>query len=449
MNLSTVSTWAGTARDLYRRLPVDMRRRVRPVWLPIWNFVLGAAMPDADPRLRRTAHAAAIVGLMRAATGLGAAARLLGLELVRSGVAVRAVDVTELHGLPLDAPADPAFAGPEHEGEAVILHLNPPTMLQVSPWLDQALAKGKRLIGYWTWELERAPAYWRNAARKVHEIWAPSRFAADAIARTAPDAVVHVAPHPVAAAPTIKDAADRLRMRAALGAAPSDFVVLTAFSMGSSMERKNPLAAITAFERAFSRRRDAVLVVRMREAGAYPEGAARVREAASRSRAQVRVIEGEHGWPDLPALYAACDAYLSLHRSEGFGLTIAEAALMERPVVTTAWSGNMEFLPQDYAGLVPAELIAVSDPQGIYRSGCRWADPDVDVAAGKLAELAGDAEMRAAWGKSGRAHAQPLLVGGAAANLLGMRPMPATGSGLRPAPGQYAPSTSGVLSASA
>jgi glycosyltransferase involved in cell wall biosynthesis len=162
----------------------------------------------------------------------------------------------------------------------------------------------------------------------------------------------------------------------------------------------------------------------------------------------VRVIEGEHGWPHLPALYAACDAYLSLHRSEGFGLTIAEAALMERPVVTTAWSGNLEFLPADYGGLVPAELIGVSDPQGLYRGDCRWADPDVDVAAARLAELAGDAELRAAWGKRGREHARPLLGGGAAANLLGMRPMTAPGSGLRPAPGQYAPSASRILNAS-
>jgi hypothetical protein len=109
----------------------------------------------------------------------------------------------------------------------------------------------------------------------------------------------------------------------------------------------------------------------------------------------------------------------------------------------------MEFLPADYGGLVPAELIVVSDPQGIYRGGdCRWADPDIDVAAAKLAELARDADLRTAWGKSGREHARPLLGGGAAANLLGMRPMTAPGSGLRPAPGQYAQSASGILNAS-
>jgi glycosyltransferase involved in cell wall biosynthesis len=422
--VSAASSLVGAARSAYRRLPLPLRQRISPGFTPFWTLFragVAAHAPNADPSLRQPANAAVVVGLFRTASGLGAGARLLSLELARGGIAVRGIDVSAEHDLPIELPADSVPDGRPREGEAVILHLNPPGLRTVLPWLQRSLMCDRRLIGYWTWELARAPPDWERAARLLHEIWTPSRFAADAIARTAPGVIVRVAPHPVVLGARACLPPDRLRARLWLGAAPHDFVAFTTFAMSSCMARKNPLGAIAAFDQAFSGRRDALLVVRMREANRYPRGALQVVEAASRSRARIRILQGKAGEPDLQELYSACDAYLSLHRSEGFGLTIAEAMLMGRPVVATAWSGNLEFTPTRHEGLVPAKLTRVSDPQGLYTDHrCRWADPDLDTAAEKLMLLAADPDAREAWSAQARDYARIHLVGGAAADALRM-----------------------------
>jgi glycosyltransferase involved in cell wall biosynthesis len=93
---------------------------------------------------------------------------------------------------------------------------------------------------------------------------------------------------------------------------------------------------------------------------------------------------------DVLSLIAGADVLVSLHRAEGFGLTPAEAMALGTPVLATAWSGVLDFMDGDCALMVPAELVPVDDPQGIYRGRQTWAEPDIPAAAGALVRLRQD-----------------------------------------------------------
>jgi glycosyltransferase involved in cell wall biosynthesis len=100
---------------------------------------------------------------------------------------------------------------------------------------------------------------------------------------------------------------------------------------------------------------------------------------------------------------ACCDAYISLHRSEGFGRVIAEAMALGQPVVATNFSGNVDFCDEQTAFLVDGELVPLRPGDYLFHEGQYWCDPDVEIAAGQIARVFGDADMRQRIAKAGRA----------------------------------------------
>jgi len=341
-----------------------------------------------------------VAGFHGAVLGLGEAARGTVSALASVGVATRAWDVSEQlgHARRLDHgdTAAPA-AGPG----VMIAHMNPPELIQLIA-TDPTPFEGKRVIGYWAWELPAVPALWKPAFRYVDEIWTPSRFTADAVRRAAPRRMtVRVAPHPV---PVSDGSPDRTRF----GLDPDRVVVLCAFDLRSTLARKNPLAALEAFRLATARtRRGAILVFKTVGGAENPAALAGLRTAVG-GAADVVLIDEALSAADRDRLLASCDILLSLHRSEGFGLLLAEAMAAGKAVVATAWSGNLDFMDDQTGVLVPYTLIPVDDPQGLYRGGL-WAQANVAVAGRALAELIDDDERRKAMGLRAQALVQERL----------------------------------------
>ncbi len=352
------------------------------------------------PRPDRVAAAAqggvAVGGELARASGLGEGARLMLAALETLGVAHWAVDVGSLTQRAEQAvPVLPA-------GVPIVLHVNAPELPAALLRLPRAYLRGRRVIGYWAWELPVVPPSWRIGAEFVHEVWMPSRFAADAVA---PIAEVRVVPHPLAAVPPVASRLDRV----AFGLPAAAVVTLVSFNLASSFVRKNPLAAIAAHRAAFGDRADRVLVVKTGEPGAFAGDFAQLRAAAA-GAANIRIETREFPPADRHALTACADIVLSLHRSEGFGLVPAEAMLLGRPVIATGWSGTLEFMDATSAALVDFTLVPARDPRGVFEApGAVWAEPDIGVAAARLAWLADDAEARAALGARGRAMATERL----------------------------------------
>lgn len=412
-----MSVLAGIRRLYRAALPVAFRERMSWLSKRVLAAILSRQLPPLRPELAQPSQAAVVAGFLSTPHGIGIAARLCIAELEAAGAPARAIDLTSALKAPSE-PMPPLPARGAADNEALILHVNPDALVYALIELNEA-ELNRRRIGYWVWELERVPESWRNAGSYVHEIWAPSRFAADAISAVLTSHKVTVVPHPSALAPPPIDLSQRAATRTRLGVGEDDFLVLTSFSMSSGMERKNPLGAIRAFTDAFAGRTGARFVVRCRDAGTYPAGRRMLQDAVRESGAAITLIDEPGAHDTMPALYAACDAYLSLHRSEGFGLNLAEAMLCERPVIATAWSGNMDFMDDSAAALVQCALIDVADPQRLYRqSGARWAAPDHDDAVAHLRTLAADPARRAALGRAGAALARARLGGGAAAAAL-------------------------------
>jgi hypothetical protein len=167
--------------------------------------------------------------------------------------------------------------------------------------------------------------------------------------------------------------------RQRIGAAPGDFVFLFIFDFHSHTQRKNPLAVVEAFKRAFRPADAASLVIKCVNADSKPEDFARLTEEA---RGQRIAIHSGY-WPgrQVRDLMAGCDAYISLHRAEGIGLTITDALALGKPVIATGWSGNMDFMNVSNSFPVRYRLVELAENVGPYQAGQVWAEPSVEDAA--------------------------------------------------------------------
>jgi glycosyltransferase involved in cell wall biosynthesis len=350
--------------------------------------------PKAEPAWRLRAGPVTVGGVLSTANGLGESARLC-LEALRAiGWNAGHLDVSSLFLRP-DLPGvfggNPATAG---EAGTLILHINGPYMPYVAWRLGRAFLSGRRIIGYWAWELPRMGPDWHRGLGQVHEIWVPSRFTADALPSTVA-VPVKIVPHPVRVMPAARN-------RDMFAIPPGIFTVLTAFDMGSSYSRKNPRAAIAAFRKAFGDDSNCLLLLKVGHPG-DANWAMKDLEDAIAGMGNVRLIERTLSQGEMATLVASADAVMSLHRAEGFGLLLAEAMLQGVPTVATGWSGNVDFMTPDDSCLVGYKLVPAIDPQGTYNMpDVRWAEADTDDAAHWLSRLRDDRNFRLGLGQRGQ-----------------------------------------------
>ena len=258
-----------------------------------------------------------------------------------------------------------------------------------------ALFEGRRNIGFWPWELPRWPAEWQHAFDLVDEVWASSRYTYNAFAESCPKPVRHL---PMA---VMTDETDGLGRRD-FGLPEDRFLFVFSFDTVSSVTRKNPLACLRAFRRAFPVGTEPVgLVVKAMRA---PPDAPEWREVREEAGADPRIslIETTLKRSAVLDLYRACDCFLSLHRAEGFGRGIAEAMMLGKPVIVTGYSGNLDFTTPGAAALVgyrPRSLVEGDYPSG---EGQVWAEPDVEHAAWWMRRIAADRDLRERLSRQGR-----------------------------------------------
>ena len=366
---------------LWRLLPTRARRRAL-------THATGLIAPRPARPPPPALRGLAVGGELSLATGLGEGARLMLQGAAKLGLSTWSLDV----GPPMRQLATPEHAAemgispsePPPAGAPLVLHINPPLLPLAMLRLGRHMLRGRRIVGYWVWELPTVPHHWRVGLGFVHEVWVPSRFTADALDKLAPGRV-RVVPHPLALAPPVAEPD-----RAGFGLPPGTVTVLVSFNMASSFERKNPLAAVAAFRAAFGDRKDRLLVIKVGYPDYFPADLARLRDAVDGAR-NIRLDAGTLSPRRSRSLIASVDIVLSLHRAEGFGLVPAEAMLLGKPLIATGWSGNMDFMDTTCTAPIGYRLVPVHDPRGVYDiPGAEWAEADPDEAVAQLRRLADD-----------------------------------------------------------
>ena len=292
-----------------------------------------------------------------------------------------------------------------------VVHIDPPASRDLDHHHGPAFRADKYNIGYFAWELPEFPDAWTSAFDYYDEIWTPSDFATTAIAQKSPLPVLTM-PHAISFARPTETTAT---LRARLGLPAGKFLFLTLFDLNSYAERKNPRAVIAAFRLAFAASARSggfppadiapssapTLVIKVQNVAGNEADFAALRASVADLPGTVLLTE-TLSRADIYALEAACDCFVSLHRSEGFGLAVAEAMYLGKPVISTDWSATSEFVNASNGCPVRAPLVTLERNHGPYAKGSTWADPDPAHAAEYMRRLFLDPALGAALGAAAR-----------------------------------------------
>ncbi|MEP6941979.1 MAG: glycosyltransferase [Betaproteobacteria bacterium] len=266
--------------------------------------------------------------------------------------------------------------------------MNPDLLKPVSRLMKPRSGAHRYNIGFWFWELEQIPTEWQYGIDAVDEIWVATEFIADAMRRATSKPVTKI-PTPI-----------EVRMsgsysRADFGLPDNRFLFLFSFDFNSFVARKNPEGAIRAFKRAFADgRHDAGLVVKAINGANQPAKLRQMRELIG-DDPRIVIVDRFLTRDQVFGLQSVVDAYVSLHRAEGLGLGLAESMYLGKPVVGTAYSGNLEFMNEDNSCLVGYTLVPVAKGEYLYDDErFRWAEPDEEHAASWMRRLVDDPRLR-------------------------------------------------------
>lgn len=382
-------------RTFWRHLPVGFRRRLARTGLSLL-----APRPGAQPVLPANAPVI-VVGFLTSPSGLGQSARLAIRAFAAQGQDVYGVDLSR-NFFEIAENVNISFRdGRGMQGPArVLININAPYMKYALQLLGRAFLRDKEVTAYWAWELPRAPESWRAGFACAHKIAAPSRFVAEALQALGSSLPIVVAPHPVAL-----EALPHLPPRTAAISAAAPFTVASSFNVASGFARKNPLALVATFRAAFAGRDDVRLRLLATGVEHFPEGKAQLVSAIGGDSAielTTDPLDRDAYW----RWYGRPDLYASLHRAEGFGLTIAEAMCLGVPALATNWSANAEYMTEANALPVSFKLVPVVDPQQKYIApNQHWAEPDVAHAATLMRRALDEPDWLARIAAQGRADA--------------------------------------------
>ncbi len=348
----------------------------------------------------RYEHGVNLIGNICAESGLGQSCRLVASALDKTGFPL---SIYKYEQLGAEGQGDHSWENrlsKELPYDVNLIHINPHELGLAFIQQDASVWNYRYNIGYWLWELEEFPDEWIPCFQCLDEIWAPSEFICNAI-RKKTTLPVRCMPYYVDVhIGTIYD-------RKHFGIPEDKFLYLMMYDQSSCMERKNPIGVLNAFKMAFEKENENVgLVIKINNP--TPESRKQIRSVLD-GYTNVYLIEETLSRDEVNSLTKCVDVVVSLHRAEGFGLVLAEAMLLGIPTVATNWSSNTEFMNENVACMVDYELITIEKDMPPFKAGNRWADANLDQAAGYMKKLYEDKEYYEMIRKNAKEYAKEKL----------------------------------------
>jgi len=370
-------------KPLFNWMPVKTRASLKNLFLsPVFKILYSSqALSEIDNV--SLARGVTLVGYPRADIGEGEFLRQTAGSFLQAGVPFGIYDYDI--GVKLSRTDDRFISNirTDNPYSVNIFHLKPDQSEASVVALGDSFVGGRYNIGYWLWELRLFPELWIRPLKYFHEIWCPSRFVQSAIAERSTRPVRYMPPTIEIAEP---EGFDRTQFK--LPAKP--FLFLFVFDFKSHVSRKNPIGCVRAFQRAFPNGDEtAGLVIKSMDGDRYPEEFRRLTEEVQNDP-RITLIDAMFTVREVLGLMKVCDAFVSLHRSEGIGLCLAQSMLLGKPVIATSYSGNTDFTLPDNSCLVDFSLIPVKDGEYPFWEGQVWADPSIDHAADYMRQLVAD-----------------------------------------------------------
>lgn len=322
-----------------------------------------------------------LIGNIRGEYGLGQSCRLVAKALEQADIPVCFYEFREELAFPVGDTAYKNKLSDELKYNINLLHINADFFGTAFAKLPKNTWQGRYNIAFWLWELQEFPDEWLRALPLLDEIWTPSEFVSNSIRKK-----VNI---PVKTMPYFVEAPyDNRYDRKYFGLPEDKFLFLAMYSADSITERKNPKAALKAFQRAFRKEDDRVgLVLKMNKIVEDDSSIKREIEELLPGYKNIYLIDENLRKIQVNSLIRDVDVLMSLHRAEGFGLVMAEGMLLDTPVIATNWSANTEFMNPDVACMIDYELVQLHEDIGPYKAGNYWAEPNINTAAEYMKKL--------------------------------------------------------------
>ena len=324
----------------------------------------------------------AILGYLKAETGVGNTARLLAKSLEQTGILIEGLDidinvVARREDYSVEHLLRSQINAPVH-----IYKVNADQLGIVKHHLAQSIYGGDYNIAVPLWELSIFPSEWLENFVGIQEVWAESEFVRAAL-QAKLNIPVYYFP------PAVSLSCFEKRNRDYFNLPVDKFLFHFNFDFSSYSTRKNPYAVISAYRRAFLHQSCEVptaLVIKVRGYDPDNQQFEQLKNYIC-DESDIIIIHQQLSHGDTLALMECCDCYVSLHRSEGFGLTLAEAMLLNKPVISTNFSSTRDFLNPTTGFPIAYQLVPLQAGDYPFFENQYWADPDIDHAAWTMRQV--------------------------------------------------------------
>lgn len=337
-------------------------------------------------RSARVPQGVNLVAYIRAEMGLGVAARGMASALDAARIPFNALNVEEGN---YSRHTDYSWSHKEvrrSHYDITVVCVNPDNSFNLRTHVPTTILGDRYVIGYWFWELPELPDDWLSEFEFTDEVWAASRFIKDAVSAKSAAPVTLIPP-------VVQLNQGRTFSRGQLKLPERRFLFLAMFDTNSVLYRKNPLGVVRAFKAAFRSSDTSVGLVLKFNNPDYQQPILNTLKEEIADQQNIFVIDRAMTREEVVSLISVSDCFVSLHRSEGFGLGPAEAMSLGKPAIITNWSGNTDYMTEHSSIPINYELVKLSNDYGPYKANQHWAEPDIEHATYWMRRITQEPEL--------------------------------------------------------